>query len=557
MKYIYFTICILVLFCACTNEPNEASRILQSIESYMKEAPEEALELLDSLDKDQLSNKRDKAKFSLLYSMALDKNYIDICNDSLILPAVKYYDKHGTPEEKFLCHYYQARIYENAGDYENALLCAAKAESTDTAKVSADNRCLLYAMKGSIYHNEWRLLEAIEAYSLAGKYALEAGKYRHYSYYTLSIADVYRYLNDIVTSKEYVVEAEKYRSYFSLAETHIYNSLVLSNMMDSDTEPEQCIRYAENYIQEYPQYEMINWPIIALTYLYAGRPDISYDTLAKHSEFFHSGKKASYYGVLSDVLEKLGHYKDALEAHRTFAKLVKNMDVAIHKSDIKLVEQRFKNDLIQRRQKSIISYIISITFLLFLITMYIFIKWRKEHTQNKKDLFELQQEYEALIALKEQLDTTYQYLKGQIGECSHTDQEVQRILCQRIRSLAAFLKNPIPDSLSKVATQIGDLKNNKNYIIDSIGLLYAVKYPDFVSELREHNLTSSEIGYCCLYLLGLNIPEAGEVIGKVSSIYNINSAIRKKLGISGTNLDKWLVKHFIELHSNFHNDTSE
>ena len=72
--------------------------------------------------------------------------------------------------------------------------------------------------------------------------------------------------------------------------------------------------------------------------------------------------------------------------------------------------------------------------------------------------------------------------------------------------------------------------------------------PDFVNELRAHDLTSSEIGLCCLYLLGLNIPEAGEVIGKVSSVYNVNSSIRKKIGVSGTNLDKWLVKCFAELH---------
>lgn len=103
--------------------------------------------------------------------------------------------------------------------------------------------------------------------------------------------------------------------------------------------------------------------------------------------------------------------------------------------------------------------------------------------------------------------------------------------------------------MSKVASQIDDLKKNKNYIVDSIGLLYAVTYPDFISDLRAYGLTSSEIGYCCLYLLGLNIPEAGEVIGKVSSVYNVNSSIRKKIGITGTNLDKWLINRFTELYS--------
>ena len=174
-------------------------------------------------------------------------------------------------------------------------------------------------------------------------------------------------------------------------------------------------------------------------------------------------------------------------------------------------------------------------------------KWRNESKQNKSDLADLQQEYNALTSLKERMDSSYQYISHQITSDSQTDQELMRVLGYRIKSLSAFLQKPIPDSLSKVASQIEDLKRNRNYIVDSIGLLYAVTCPDFVSELRAHDLTSSEIGYCCLYLLGLNIPEAGEVIGKVSSIYNVNSAIRKKLGISGVNLDKWLIKRYTEL----------
>jgi hypothetical protein len=50
----------------------------------------------------------------------------------------------------------------------------------------------------------------------------------------------------------------------------------------------------------------------------------------------------------------------------------------------------------------------------------------------------------------------------------------------------------------------------------------------------------------------LNIPEAGDVIGRRSSIYNLNSVIREKLGNSkiDTKLDKWIVKYFTERYEN-------
>ena len=184
------------------------------------------------------------------------------------------------------------------------------------------------------------------------------------------------------------------------------------------------------------------------------------------------------------------------------------------------------------------------------------IRWKRERIHNESNLADLQQEYDALVALKERMDATYQYLSNQVTETSYTDQELMRFLGHRIKSLAAFLQKPIPDSLSKVASQIDDLKKNKNYIVDSIGLLYAVTYPEFVNKLRAHDLTSSEIGFCCLYLLGLNIPEAGEVIGKVSSVYNVNSSIRKKLNISGANLDKWIAKCFAGLYPNKNSEST-
>jgi len=41
-----------------------------------------------------------EAKYALLLSQALDKNYIDLQSDSIIAPAVRYYENHGTPDER-------------------------------------------------------------------------------------------------------------------------------------------------------------------------------------------------------------------------------------------------------------------------------------------------------------------------------------------------------------------------------------------------------------------------------------------------------------------------
>lgn len=545
-RLLVFLLCASAVFLSCKD--NQVESALNSAEISMNDNPESSLELLESIDKDLLSTRKQNAKYALLYSMALDKNYIDIKTDSIIAPAVKYYACHGSKEERFICNYYHARIFENAGDTKSALLSSVKAESIDTSKVGAEDKCLLYALKGRIYHDEWRIQESIDAYILASRYALESKKYRHYAYYALKVADNYRYNNDIENLYKFLQAAEKYKSYYTLTETHNYKSLLLLYMIESGIAPLQCVQYMEQYLEEYPHNKMINWHIIAKVYLYSGNPDKAFEMLQKYAEYNNTSSAPQYYGLLADVLEELHDYKDALNANRIFTTLIKRRDAARHFSDIKLVEERFENEIAQSRQKHIMTYVASISIFLIFIILYMTVKWRIERKKSMNDLSDLQQEYDALVFLKERMDATYQYLSNQMTEASYTDQELMRVLGHRIKSLSAFLQKPIPDSLSKVASQIDDLKKNKNYIVDSIGLLYAVTYPDFVNELRARDLTSSEIGFCCLYLLGLNIPEAGEVIGKVSSVYNVNSSIRKKLGISGMNLDKWLVKCFAELY---------
>ena len=52
----------------------------------------EAFRVLEGIDKSELTSKELEAKYALLLSQALDKNYIDLQSDSIIAPAVRYYD---------------------------------------------------------------------------------------------------------------------------------------------------------------------------------------------------------------------------------------------------------------------------------------------------------------------------------------------------------------------------------------------------------------------------------------------------------------------------------
>lgn len=538
----------LVLLAACAGAEIKTS--LDNAECLMEVSPAEALDTLESIDREALTTRKLRARHALLYSMALDKNYIDLKNDSIIAPAVEYYSRRGDADTRFRTHYYHARIFENAGDYDNALLAVSKAEALDTAKVDADVLCMLYAMKGSIYDIAWRPDDAIESYELARRYALESHKFRHYAYYTLYCAMEYRQASDSILFEKCLSEAQDYQEYFTLTERHIYQSIMLNRMIDLEKDSNEVLGFVENYLIEYPQAEKINWKNIARAYQYLNMHEKALEVLKLYTDYNDVSLDPGYYAILSEILAALKDYDEALKAHEKYASINDAEDIKLHQSDLKLVEQRHFHEIQEISQKYKFLYLTIIFLSILFVSLFYIIKWYKAYSKNKSEYDSLIKEYDELRRLEAKLNDAYRYLSEQMDRRGESSKDLMTILGYRIKSLSAFLKRPIPDALSKIPSQIEDIKKNKNYIVDSVGLLYAINYPDFVSVLQNHGLTSSEIGFCCLYIMGLNMPEVGEIIGKVSSIYNINSTIRKKLNISTseTNLDKWLVKKFSELY---------
>ena len=116
------TVLVLCAVLSCSDDTAVMAE-LDRAEAVMEEYPDSALALLDTLDRGRLTSREAKARHALLYSQALDKNYIDLSTDSIINPAVKYYSRHGSHDYRLMTQYYLGRIYQNAGDNESAMRC--------------------------------------------------------------------------------------------------------------------------------------------------------------------------------------------------------------------------------------------------------------------------------------------------------------------------------------------------------------------------------------------------------------------------------------------------
>lgn len=110
---------LLCIVSACVN--HHINAVLDDIETYIQERPDSALVVLESIPRESLESSKSQAQYSLLYVIALDKNYIDTTDLSIILPASDYYSKRGPSVSKIRTLFYQGRIHANRGEDDRAL----------------------------------------------------------------------------------------------------------------------------------------------------------------------------------------------------------------------------------------------------------------------------------------------------------------------------------------------------------------------------------------------------------------------------------------------------
>lgn len=122
------TVVVTSIIVSCSGNP-AVDRQLTVAENIMEERPDSALSVLKGIDTELVTSEAEKARYALLMSQALDKNYIDTTTFDVLQPAIDYYidkDK-GTPDEKLKTLYYQGRIYQNIPDFDMAMQTFLKA----------------------------------------------------------------------------------------------------------------------------------------------------------------------------------------------------------------------------------------------------------------------------------------------------------------------------------------------------------------------------------------------------------------------------------------------
>ena len=517
----------------------EVYRLLTDVDSYIESRPDSALAVLEGIEKSELTSKELEAKYALLLSQALDKNYIDLQSDSIIAPAVRYYERYGSADEKLKMYYYSGRIKQNAGDNEGAMEMFVKGE--EYAERCADKVAAgrLFNAKLVVNQDIFNYPQAIIDARNAAEAYQEAGYMSGYFLMINDLAILYQLEPDEAKHKEYMDILKANWNLLSERHRSHYYTILLNPYSNSD-DLENLIR---EYTTEIKDSSLIIWPGIAEAYIRLNDPKSALEALEYSLIYNNDGKDAAYYLTLSDAYEQMGRSTEAFSAYKKYVEIIDETDVAIFENDTKFIEERHQKEiqlLESERNTERITLISIIAILCAFIIIYFIRRQLRIRTAEKKQLEIEKKRYEQLYA---DAIAERDALTKMIEDSSVKD-ETKAVIRERLEVLNKVIISHITDTSSankKAFQELEALISDRDSFIESTRLTIEGNNPGFISALREAGLTDEEINICCLYVIGLKGKDIKTYTNQ-SRLYIQSAEIRHKLGLTenDTNLSIYL-----------------
>ena len=545
MKRLLFILVFAATFVACERHSEHWSTITE-METIIEERPDSVLNVLQSIDTDELIGDEERAKHAVLLSMALDKNVIDKTSFEVLQPAIDYYEENGSSTDKLRTYFYQGRIYQNAGNDALAMESFVKAISEGNESNDILTKARLCVAQGNIYYTLMKWEKVYEVNLKAADYFFQADKINSFINCTLKAVSAFSQKEDYQQSAIYLTECEKYLNIIPKAVLANYYSEYLTYLIRIEaTDNIQDI--VGIYLSEIPS-DLLDYGTLSNAYIALGEYGKALETINKIDNFPSTVSEIRYYAILSEIHHKLDNYEAALEAYIIYNQLNDAANMKIFEQETQFVEERHNLEMAKAREteaKNRLTIIVLSCIVALLISLYILNLIRKQLKRSRVENAQLLSEK----ALYEQMYNEVVAERDALNEMIANNtikEEAMEIIKKRLGVLNTIIVSHLSakdTDIKRANEELEHLIANRNDFIKSTRLTLEENYPHFFAYLHDKGLEEFEIDFCCLYAIGLKGKEI-KAYTNLTRHYKDSSEVRQKLGLSesDTNLSNFLQK---------------
>lgn len=378
---------------ACGPAPGRrVAATLDEVESYINERPDSALAVLRALDSTAVyRGPAQRARASLLHTMALDKCYEDITVPGLLDDAEKWYSRHGTPDEKMKLHYYQGRIFQDKGDRNAAAVAYAQAEAYADRSEDRHAVGLMYLAFGSVYNRVFNTQQELK-YKEKGVQVLKDAGDPLYDRAVGELALVYHSMQEWdVADSLYQKALDRATDYPIVMQTLLSNYARML-LLQPEPDPAKALSLLDRQQKEYHTALTVQ---DAGVYAYAaellGQRDVVDGILQQIESLLEERKQPAFFWMARIALHR-GDYMSAYNyQNKSMARERKDIELSLSDS-VTLALQEYYDSLAEqeRRTRTQIMWM-ALSAILILFVVVLLVKIRKTAVESERDrLYEIQ-----------------------------------------------------------------------------------------------------------------------------------------------------------------------
>lgn len=436
-RFLYiFLLALLVLADSCASQ--RTAEALDDIETYIADRPDSALAAVRAIDTAALTTASLRAHHALLHAMALDKNWIDTTDESIVMPAVSYYDRHGSDDQKMKAWYYLGRIQENRRELDAASISFLKAEQKAEKSKDLRFKSLVFQSLSNVYSNTYLTDEALRYTKLSYDLSVQAGDSSG------AYTSLFRMAQDLHNAGQKAASDSLYRQLIEgdSLDPHLRASLLCDYALILITDREDYAHAAQLFgevIDTYGSLRSANyWGAYAYALTCTGeaqRANQIFDRL--HAMAADASGKFIYDSWKSKADAVSGLYApayrlqaEASEIQRENLRRIAKLSAVKAQKDY--LEQVHTESATAARKSRYIAWISVVLFLAALLLMFIYIKRReKKHSCEREELLAA---YKILTMEHSALASRYSDLSAEFGRIEREKASVRDRYIQSFRS---------------------------------------------------------------------------------------------------------------------------
>lgn len=437
----------------------ETDRTLNDVESFIMDHPDSALLILESMNRKDLKTARTKAHHALLHAMALDKNYIDVTDDSIASVAVEYYLKHGPQRNRVRALYYLGKSYYYQQQYDMAILEYSKAERV-AKKCDSLYLGMIKTAKAGIYNITYNSIEELKCTQEALGIFKSIGAERYYRPITYSLGMAYhnvdRYADALSVYKDLIDSSSEIDYYCINATISSAHSLIEMNNVDYHVVDSLFRKAKYEYDADFEEKDYWAW---AYSLYRIGRneeADVMTSKLEISDEFIVDFWRARIAAYLKDYEAVYKYDNLTLKRQNDIVEKLLEESLAIYQSDYYQTQLELSEYKVRTRTIGLLGLIVLI--ILVSVILYLAInRYIRKQKAEKNKLFEYAEEIKRQLEEAEGKD--YSELKRKFISLYRTRFETIGTLCdQYIQSAGRIDIESL--MFKKVETLISEVKND-------------------------------------------------------------------------------------------------